>query len=62
MIEKLYFNSDHKKYVGKIIDEVLAQQYPNKAESISLEELLDWDMWQTFIKIHSTLFTMTTYQ
>lgn len=48
-------SSGQKKNVGKIISKILDGQYPGKVRDISFGfgELLSWDMWQTFIKIHS---------
>lgn len=47
--------SSQKENVGKIIDSILRRRYPGEVRDILFEELLDWDMWQTFIKIYSKL-------
>ena len=53
-IERLISSSTlQKRNVGKIFNKILAERYPPNMESISLDELLDWDMWKMFIKIYS---------
>ena len=42
-----------KRNVGRIIDKILDEHYPREARSVTLDDLLNWEMWQTFIKILS---------
>ena len=44
--------------VGKIIDKVFNQHYPDGNYIITLDDLLNWDMWQIFIKIYDKLHTL----
>ncbi len=53
-MDKLLFeSSSQKRNVGKIIDKILERRYPEEVTEITFKELLNWNMWQTFIKIHS---------
>ena len=53
-VEKMFYRSVHqKKNVGIIINKILDEHYPGEARNITFDELLGWDMWQTFIKILS---------
>ena len=40
--------------MGKILDAILAKQYPN-TDGISFEQLLEWDLWPSFIVVFSKL-------
>lgn len=56
-VEKLFYRSDkQKKYVGKIFGKILSERYPGQVEVLGLDELLGWDLWQTFIKITGMFF------
>lgn len=53
-MDRLLLVSPHqKRNVGKIINKILDRQYPGKVQGITFKELLNWDMWQSFIKICS---------
>lgn len=52
-MDRLFNSFSQKKNVGKIIGNILERHYPGDIGEISFEDLLTWDMWQTFIKIHS---------
>lgn len=53
-IEQLVNQSiSQKANVGRIIDKILDEHYPGEARNVTLDELLNWEMWQTFIKILS---------
>ena len=55
-LEALAFSSNsEKRYVGRIVDEIMSRHYGKETDSISLDQLLDWEMWQTYIRIHSKL-------
>ena len=53
-VTKLYnsSSSQKKEVVGKILETLLIKQYPRNI-SISLEELLKWDLWPTLIVVFS---------
>ncbi len=54
-VSKLYSSSASRKKkeaVGKILDAILAKQYPN-TYGISFEQLLEWDLWPSFIVVFS---------
>lgn len=51
-VEKL-LSTTRKRNVGTIINNILERRYPGNVEGIAFEELISWDMWQTFIKIQS---------
>lgn len=48
----LLWNSSQKEAVGKIFDRILIRQYP-KTDYISLDDLLNWDLWPNYIIIYS---------
>ena len=50
----LLWNSREKQAVGKIFGRILTRQYP-KPECISMDDLLDWDLWPNYILIISKL-------
>jgi len=55
-LEKLFYNSNCKKsHIGQIFDKILGDHYSDyeSAKEITFDDLLNWDMWPTFIKIHS---------
>jgi hypothetical protein len=53
-VEKLYNGtSKQRETVGKIMEKILVLQYPIGVESISLDQLLEWELWPSFIKIFS---------
>ena len=56
-VSRLYSsNASRKKKeaVGKILDAILTKQYP-KADGISFDQLLEWDLWPSFIVVFSKL-------
>jgi hypothetical protein len=44
-------NSSQKEAVGKIFDKILIRKYPD-AEYISLDDLLQWDLWPNYFLIY----------
>ncbi len=44
-----------EKSVGKIFDKILEKRYHREPFQITFDELLNWDTWLTFLKIHSKL-------
>ena len=53
-IEEWYFKLvTHRHVVGRILDNMLVKKHPKNSESLSMEDLLDWDPWPMFITIYS---------
>ena len=46
-------SSSQEKNVGKIVDKIMAEHYNGISDQITFEDLMDWPMWQTFMKIFS---------
>ena len=56
-VSRLYSSSASRKKreaVGKILEAILTKQYPT-ANSISFNQLLEWDLWPSFIVVFSKL-------
>ena len=49
------------KSVGKIFDKILDRLYHQEVKQIFVNELLDWDIWQTFLQIYGTKCQMYAY-
>lgn len=55
-VERLYNGtSKQRETVGKIMEKILVLQYPIGVETITLDQLLDWELWPCFIKIFSKI-------
>lgn len=53
-VEKLYRGtSKQRDTVGNIMENILVAQYPIETQSITFDQLLEWEMWPCFIKIYS---------
>ena len=53
-VERLYRGtSKQREAVGKIMETIVMFQYPLEAESITFDDLLEWELWPSFIKIFS---------
>ena len=37
------------------LGDILRKKYPNLKVELPLDELLDWDLWPGFLKIHGTI-------
>lgn len=46
-------SSSQEKNVGKIVDKIMDEHYNGVSDQITFEDLMDWPMWRTFIKIYS---------
>ena len=44
-----------KKRVGELLGTLIRKQYPDGANSVTFDELLQWDLWPSIIKVHSKL-------
>ena len=53
--EKLYMSKGDRERRGQLLGRVLLMQYPEGIKSISFEELLNWVLWPTFIRIYGRL-------
>lgn len=56
-VSRLYSSSASRKKreaVGKILEAILTKQYP-MANGISFNQLLEWDLWPSFIVVFSKL-------
>lgn len=55
-VERLYNGtSKQRETVGKIMEKILVLQYPIGVETITLDQLLEWELWPCFIKIFSKI-------
>lgn len=55
----LLCNSSQKEAVGKIFDRILTMQYEDpETKVISLDDLLQWDLWPNYIRIFSKYLSM----
>ena len=55
-VTKLYSSSSSQKKkeaVGKILQTLLTKQYPDDISSITLDQLLKWDLWPILIVVFS---------
>ena len=62
-VSRLYSSSASRKKreaVGKILEAILTKQYP-MANSISFNQLLEWDLWPSFIVVFSKLDNTSVY-
>ena len=51
-VEQLYRGtSRQRETVGKIMEKILILQYPLEVKTITLDQLLEWEMWPCFVKI-----------
>ena len=44
-----------KKRVGELMGTLIRKQYPNGADGVTFDELLQWDLWPSIIKVYSKL-------
>ena len=51
-VEKLVSTSSGKN-VAKIIDKIVDEHHKKKTGEVSLDDLINWPMWQTLIGIYS---------
>lgn len=64
-IQKMYKytkNQSSQAFMCKFVDEVFNKVFPFDPESISLENLLDWNLWPIFITIHSMYTASISYK
>lgn len=43
----------HQAMLKKYVDGIFKEKFPSRPESISLANLLDWELWPIFIRIYS---------
>ena len=55
MDQLLSLSPKQKKNVGKIFDHILERQYPGNITKITFEDVLLWDIWKSFMKIHGNV-------
>ena len=44
-----------KKRVGELMGTLIRKQYPSGADGVTFDELLQWDLWPSIIKVYSKL-------
>ena len=55
-MERLYRGTvKQRETVGKIMESIVLLKYPLETESITFNDLLEWELWPSFIKIFSEL-------
>jgi len=40
------------RHVGELLGRILRKRYPGLTETISIEDLLGWNLWPNFIQIY----------
>lgn len=54
VVDNLRRNIPDKKRVGELLSSLISKKYPRGAEAVTFDELLQWDLWPSFIKIYGT--------
>ena len=44
--------STNKRQVGELLSGLIQTKYPNGASVVDFDELLQWDLWPSFIKFY----------
>ena len=50
-MNKLWLNTKNKKRVGRLLGTLLIK---HGTDSVSFDDLLNWDLWPSFISIYGT--------
>ena len=46
-------NVSNKHQVGELMGSLIRKQYPHVTKDVTFKELLQWDMWPSFIELYS---------
>ncbi len=56
-VEKLISSSNQGRNVGMIVDRIMDVHYGGKTREVTFDDLIEWPMWQTFVKMYSKFYT-----
>lgn len=53
-VVELYKKSSKLRWrVGDILDKVIQKRYPDGSDVVSVDELMEWELWPTYLTVYS---------